>query len=140
MRQRRDFKIVKGGVFASAEGGFGFQYQKDAYTKNDGLNTEVKNSNVNFTGSACFKGGVKLATDSPTYNFVNVDVSGAGSTCVDGTIGDNNGQDVLNITGGALTFILKVKAEVNGVQLVDYSRKVGATEPFKLVENFIISD
>lgn len=127
-------------MYAGLDASFGFSYTKKSYIKNDGLNQEVnENNEFKLDGGACFKGGVKLETDVQNNNFVNFNVSGSSVSCLEGSGEAREGKIILNLTGRPLTFVMVVKAKVNGVNLINYSRKVGFSDPVELIKDFEIN-
>lgn len=82
---------------------------------------------------------ITFVTDVQNTNFVNFNVSGSSVSCVEGSGEARDGKIILNLTGRPLTFVMVVKAKVSGVNLVNYSRKVGFSDPVELVKDFEIN-
>jgi hypothetical protein len=60
-------------------------------------------------------------------------------SCIEGSGESRDGEIILNLTGRPLTFVMVVKARVSGINLINYSRKVGFSDPVELVKDFKIN-
>jgi hypothetical protein len=134
-----NFKVVKGGVFAGISGSLGFQYKKSNYTINDGNNLKVVDENeFNITANACLQGGVKVETKVKSDSFVNFTVKGYGSSCIDAN-GHLEGYSVkFNCEANPLAFNIEVKATLSGVNLVNYKRRIGTSDPIVICKDYTI--